>query len=409
MTETVTNSRASTRADGATGTPAQVSEAWWDRALFGWHLAFVGIAALLAVLYVIDGAPPLSYVLLVALVVWYLVIGRRALPEAEGKVAALYLVGAYGLFCSMVYLEPSSLTMLFILYPQTFALIGRLRTALAVTVGLSALFTVALIAREGWTREATVDGLIQGLINLAFAVLIGVFIMGVIRENERRAALITELEATRAELAEAHHQAGVMAERERLSHEIHDTLAQGFTSMLMLIQAADAAIEANPAAAHHRLSLAEQTARENLAEARALVAALAPVDLQEACLGDAVSRLVRRLGEEMDIGAAVQIEGTPRQLAPGTQVVLLRAAQEALANVRKHAGADAVAVHLRYRDDGTSLEVRDNGQGFDPAREENGSDGFGLRGMRARLEQVGGEMEVNSSAGRGTTVRVMVP
>jgi signal transduction histidine kinase len=389
--------------------PDQTSDGWWYRGLIGWHLAFVGIAAVLAVIYALNGAPPLTYALLGALVVWYALTGARALPENAGRLGALYLVGAFGLFTWMVYLERDSLTMLFILYPQTFALVRPLGRALAVTAGLSAMFTVAVIARGGWTHEAAVDGIIQGLINQAFAVLIGVFVTGVIRENERRAALIAELEATRAELAEAHHQAGVMAERERLAHEIHDTLAQGFTSMLMLLQAAEAAVDSNPAAARHRLSLAELTARENLAEARALVAALAPVDLQEASLGDAVGRLVRRLGEETEIGAAVEIEGTPRPLAPNTQVVLLRATQEALANVRKHAGADAVAVHLTYRDDGTSLEVSDNGQGFDPEAELDGAYGFGLRGMRARVEQVGGALEVNSAAGRGTTVRVMVP
>jgi len=172
----------------------------------------------------------------------------------------------------------------------------------------------------------------------------------------------------------------------------------------MLVQAAGSALDADdPPTA--RLTLAERTARENLAEARAVFAELGPLDLQTATLPDAIGRITDRIGTELGITACVDIAGEPRTLPRHAEVVLLRAAQEALANVRKHSMAKAVAIRLSYDGDGTILEVTNDGDGFEPAR----ADGFGLRGMRARVEQVGGEVEVVSTVGRGTTVRVGMP
>jgi signal transduction histidine kinase len=171
-------------------------------------------------------------------------------------------------------------------------------------------------------------------VNTVFAVIFGLWIHGIITESNRRAELVAELRATRAELAEAHHQAGVLAERERLAHEIHDTLAQGFTSILMLAQAADTAVDHNPAAARERIEMIEDTARENLAEARSLIVALGPADLASdgpASLSEALGRLAQRFGTELDLDVAVNVAGRVRSLPANVEVVLLRATQEALA------------------------------------------------------------------------------
>ncbi|WP_205856653.1 sensor histidine kinase, partial [Phytoactinopolyspora endophytica] len=244
--------------------------------------------------------------------------------------------------------------------------------------------------------------------------LLGLLMVGVIRQAERRAVLIDELEATRSELAETERARGVLEERERLAHEIHDTLAQGFTSILALSQATEAAIERRPDAARERLALLERTARENLAEARALVHALAPADLQEASLPDAIRRIAGRFTEEAGVASEMEVDAVP-ELVPRLQVsgeiVLLRSVQEALANVRKHAEATSVRVALSFvagEKGMASVTVVDDGKGFDPRR-VNEANGFGLRGMRARAQEVGGGLEVVSSSGCGTTVRVHVP
>jgi signal transduction histidine kinase len=240
----------------------------------------------------------------------------------------------------------------------------------------------------------------------AFTAAFGGYIGRIITQSDERASLIAQLEATRAELAEVSRQAGAMAERQRLAGEIHDTLAQGFSSILMLIQAAEAQLELSPATARSQLSLAAQTARENLAEARTLVGGLASAQLQAGTLEDALRRITQRAGAELGIGASFSIDGTGRRLPAATEVVLLRAGQEALANVRKHAGAQSVAVLLRYGPDRVRLEVTDDGTGFDPAL-VNG--GYGLSGMRARVDEAGGTVAVRSAPAEGTSVQVEVP
>jgi signal transduction histidine kinase len=240
----------------------------------------------------------------------------------------------------------------------------------------------------------------------AFTTAFGDYIGRIITQSDERASLIAQLEATRAELAEMSRQAGVMAERQRLAGEIHDTLAQGFSSILMLIQAADAQLELSPATARGQLSLAAQTARENLAEARTLVGELASAQLRAGTLEDALRRITQRSGAELGIGASFSVEGTGQRLPAATEVVLLRVGQEALANVRKHAAAQNVAVWLRYRPDCVRLEVTDDGAGFDPAL-VNG--GYGLSGMRARVDEAGGTVSVRSAPAKGTSVQVEVP
>src|SRR5262249_44379654 len=221
-----------------------------------------------------------------------------------------------------------------------------------------------------------------GVVRLVVAGVIGLWITGCGGESEQRAVLIGELRQTRDELATVSHEAGVLAERERLAAEIHDTLAQGFTSVLMLLQAAEAGLDLDPEQVRRHLRLAQRTARDNLAEARALVAALAPPEL-DGGLPAALRRLADRFGQELAIESSVAVRGAVRWLPASCEVVLLRAAQEALANVRKHAGATAVAVTLSYRDSSAELTVRDDGRGFAPGAVP--AAGYGPSRMPGRL------------------------
>jgi signal transduction histidine kinase len=228
----------------------------------------------------------------------------------------------------------------------------------------------------------------------------------VIEQSLERAALIEQLEATRAELAAAHHEAGVQAERHRLAGEIHDTLAQGFTSIVTLLQAAEASLRPDSQEARRHLDLALVTARENLAEARTLVTTLTPAPLEAGTLGDSVHRVTGTTGAQAGIEARAEVTGTARRLPTGTEVVLLRVCQEALANVRKHASAHQVRVRLCYAAATVRLTVTDDGTGFDPAKPDGG---YGLKGMADRVSQVGGTVEVTSAPGAGTEVRAEVP
>jgi signal transduction histidine kinase len=174
----------------------------------------------------------------------------------------------------------------------------------------------------------------------------------------------------------------------------------------MLLQAADADVGREPAAAREHLALALQTARENLAEARALVAALAPAGLEPGALDGALRRLTDAVPGHLGPPASFEVTGPAVPLPRPAEVMLLRVAQEALANVRRHARAGRVQVRLRYGQGQVGLEVTDDGVGFDPGQ---AGGGYGLPGMRARVGEAGGRLEVRSSPGCGTTVSVVVP
>ena len=275
-----------------------------------------------------------------------------------------------------------------------------------VTTARRALAFVVIInviggALEAW-RNPGLAGALTALGIAAFAITFAYvysrWMARVIEQSLDRAALIEQLEATRAELAAAHHEAGVQAERHRLAGEIHDTLAQGFTSIVTLLQAGQASLDAASPARRH-LDLALLTARENLAEARTLVTALTPATLEAGTLGDTVRRVTSATGAQAGIEAHAEVTGTARRLPTGTEVVLLRVCQEALANVRKHAGARQVRVRLCYAGATVRLTVTDDGKGFDPG---GATGGYGLKGMRDRVSQVGGTVEVASVPGRGT-------
>jgi signal transduction histidine kinase len=216
---------------------------------------------------------------------------------------------------------------------------------------------------------------------------------------------VAELAETRAELAAMSHRSGVLAERERLAREIHDTLAQGFASVLLLLEAADAESATAERPARDRLEQARRTARDSLAEARALVAGLTPPGLREQSLPAALRQVVDRATEELPEGATLAVRGAPRALPAGQEVVLLRALQEALSNIRKHAHATTVRVELEYGRPRITLRVTDNGRGFDLA---HCSGGFGLAGLRRRVAEAGGSVAVQSGPGSGTTLSVDV-
>jgi signal transduction histidine kinase len=381
----------------------------WTRLVPGWHAGFWLVVILVAGWAVAGGdlAPSRrAWVLglVAALAVTYLATVQRGTfrPSPHSRV---YLAVAVGVTGAGIALHPALALLLFVVYAQAWMLSGG-RTEGALW---SVLLTVATIggfaAQDGFTPRALADVAPPMLVGLVFTLMLGFWIWGIIDQSTERARLIAELERTRADLAAAERARGVMDERERLSREVHDTLAQGFTSVVMLAQAATPLLARNPGKAAGQLSLIEEVARENLAEARALVAASAPAGLDGATLPDAVRRLAERFEQETGIEVTADVAPVAR-LDRDREVVVLRAVQEALSNVRRHAGARRVAVRLVDDCDGTLVEVDDDGAGFPPERR---GAGYGLTGMRARIQEVGGELDVASTPGGGTCLTVRVP
>ena len=406
----------------APSVPGSVAELenFWVRTRIGWTAVYLGLLALVALFTVISdglsvGDKLASLALLGVMAVSYFFVGRHVLGEDQGTPSLIQVVVAWMCFYGLVVVGSRGAEtgggpeyfLLFMLFPQIWAYLST-RRAVVATVIVVVCLAVVEIGLAGWNRQAAVDVLLVMLLQLALALLLGLFITGIIDQAERRAVLIDQLERTQAELTETEHARGVLAERERLAREIHDTLAQSFTSILTLSQATDVALPSGAAAARERLTLIERAAREGLAESRALVGALGPIDLVDTSLAEAVERVVARFGTETGLPAVMTVSGRPRSLPANYEVVLLRAAQEALANVRRHARAQAVRVTLTFPPDGpgsATLEIADDGTGFDPLEAR----GYGLRGMRARVEQVGGTLEIASGVGTGTSIRVLVP
>ncbi|MEU7008412.1 sensor histidine kinase [Streptomyces sp. NPDC046332] len=226
------------------------------------------------------------------------------------------------------------------------------------------------------------------------------------RQADRQRALIDDLIRTRRELAAIERREGTLAERQRLSMEIHDTLAQGLSSQQMLLQAAERTWDSDPSTARRHVRTAESIAERNLAEARRFVHDLAPADLAE---GGGLEEALRMLaGRE---SAAFRVDGAPVPLPERAQSALLRIAQGALANVREHAGATSAALTLTYLGDQVVLDIADDGRGFDPAaaRDGGGVRGHGLPAMRARVRQLGGTLTVESTPGEGTVLSAAIP
>ncbi|WP_405776978.1 sensor histidine kinase [Streptomyces sp. NBC_00859] len=229
------------------------------------------------------------------------------------------------------------------------------------------------------------------------------------RTNARLQQALDENAALHAQLLVQAREAGVADERRRLAAEIHDTIAQGLAGIITQLQVVS--LTRTPGVAGEHLARAQELARHSLGEARRSVQNLSPVALADAALPEALKKLVAEWSVSAGVRAEFTVTGTVEPLHEEVEATLLRIAQEALANTERHAAAARVGVTLSYMDDEMTLDVRDDGRGFDPAALPSRSTdrGFGLGGMCARAERIAGSVVVESEQGHGTAVSARVP
>ncbi|MEU9191691.1 sensor histidine kinase [Streptomyces hundungensis] len=368
------------------------------------HALLGGLLALAAVRAVGDGAPHAGAVLALAVLMAVVyAVGVALRPVRPRTPAAALWLGALGVvWLALLAVSSDALWTAFPLYFLLLHLLA-LRWALPAVLGTAGA-AIASFVLHG--QQVTPGAFIGPLLGAAVAVATVLGYDALYRESERRRELIDELVATRAELAEAERTAGTLAERERLAREIHDTLAQGLSSIQLLLRAAERALPAgDPARAH--VEQARRAAQDNLAEARRFVKALTPPDLEHGSLAGALERLCSGAP-----GPAVQfgVSGTPVELPTPYEVALLRVAQSALANTVQHAAAGRAEITLSFMDTSVALDVVDDGRGFDPAaRRPKEPGGFGLPAMRSRALSLGGTLSVESAPGQGTAVAITLP
>ncbi|WP_354171422.1 sensor histidine kinase [Arthrobacter sp. UYEF36] len=313
-----------------------------------------------------------------------------------------------------------------------------LRLALPAIALSTVLVIVAL-----WFHNTGADGgalqlpmVLGPAFGAAFAVVTGLAYRALYLEAEKQRLAAEELRRTRAELARSQHDAGTLAERARLAREIHDTLAQGFSSIVLMGRSAEKSLDdGDTATARDRLRTVQETASANLAEARNFVRGLQPPVLAESPAEspsesptgnspeDPLVNSLRRLCEKTETEAAARgaklrcrfdLEGTPVDLPNPYRTTLLRAAQASLANVWVHARADTAVVTLSFLGSEVAMDIYDDGAGFepsavtDPAGRPDGS-GYGLKSLQERVSALAGSLDIESAPGEGTVVAIRLP
>lgn len=306
--------------------------------------------------------------------------------------------------------------------PLGFAVLQVLpfRGAVTVVVLMTALVTVA----ELRIADGVDPTVIAGPIGIA---LVTVLVYRALqRESAARQALLDELTDAQHELLQAQHRAGALAERQRLSREIHDSVGQRLASITLLLAATEQDWDRRPDLARDHVGVAAATARDGLAEVRRVVHGLPPVELADDPSGEALPSALRRLVDETagtdgsgtGPEVSLHVHGEPVPLAADVAGALLRSARGALANAIEHSGAGRVAVTLTFLSDEVRLDVRDDGVGFDVTTGAAASDtsrpgrtgrGRGLQGIADRAAGLGGRASVESAPGDGTTVSVELP
>jgi signal transduction histidine kinase len=211
-----------------------------------------------------------------------------------------------------------------------------------------------------------------------------------------------------AELGEQLRHAAVLKERTRMARDIHDTLAQGFTGVILQSDAAEEALlEEDPEHAVRHMRRARELARESLGEARRSVHALRPQALEKAAFPDALKAIITNAAAGTSLHANFQLKGEPRELQPAVEENLLHIGQEALTNALKHAHATEFQARLCFDSGAVRLELRDNGDGF--VVDAVNGEGFGLIGMKERAEQIGATLTILSETGTGTEIVAVSP
>ncbi|CCQ14097.1 Histidine kinase [Rhodococcus sp. AW25M09] len=369
---------------------------------------FMALLTLSIVRAVFDRGPHLTSVVVTAAVLGSVYAAGALWPRVRTSrsTAAAWLLAVALAWTALLLVSPEAV---YLAFPLFFLQLHLLPTQW----GLAAVTATAIIAIGGfsWHRGGFTVGVIIGpSLGAAVAIAVVLGYQALYRESEQRRALIEELTATRGELAAAEREAGVLAERERLAREIHDTLAQGLSSIHLLLRAAERLLPERSDEARSHVVQARETASSNLEEARRFVRALSPADLENASLPSALERLCARTSVSTGLTIDWQLSGTPILLQTAQEVVLLRIAQAALANSVEHAHATRIAVTLSYMDTEVALDVVDDGAGFDPDAVTSGADhGFGLPGMRARARSLQGALAIESRPGEGAAIAITLP
>ncbi|WP_193598013.1 sensor histidine kinase [Microbacterium sp. YJN-G] len=381
----------------------------------GQHLMAVVLTAIGVIRAIGDGTPIIVAVITgLAILAWHTAGAILPSKSRSRTVIVWWLIGFALVWVAAVAVSAEFVWLAFLLWLLAGHLL-RLPWGLLFSLIVLTIVITAPILHHGTTSYANVFGPLIG----------GVFAFGISRgylqllrdaaERERLVASLTraqsEMSELQEELAHAQRHSGVIAERTRLSRDIHDTVAQSLSSIRLLAHA-ETAREHDPVTSRAFAQL-ETLATDSLADVRRIVAALAPAELENGALAPALQRMLDRARDETGLQVELHVDDSLPQLPTEVEVALLRTAQSAIANVRLHAGATHIVMSLIDAEDSVRLDLIDDGAGFDVSgwerRGEATGSSYGLRFMRARLRELGGGLDIESTPGEGTAISAHLP
>lgn len=378
----------------------------WEQWDWVWHFSAYGLL-ILNLIFVYRSEPRITsfsfFLILCALLgLWYIPFLNISTLRVwdNPKRGALYLVPGWAIWAGLISLTADSLLLMGIFLPLVFSRFP-IRWAAGITIlqilGLYLLY-IMLYPTGHWLLILMI---ILGL--LIILTIIGVFISSIIIQSTDRQRLIDELTRSRANLMKVEREAGRLNERQRLARDIHDTLAQHFTSIIMHLSAAK---HGSPESVQSAAQQAEDAAREGLGEIRRIVRDMQPEQIEKASLVEAVEELAARWSAENNVQVKMAVTGTPYPLPSSAETALLRISQEAMHNITKHAQAKNVRITFSFMEDIFVMDIADDGLGFDPSKT---GDGFGMKTMRDRIEELSGIFTIESERGGGTAIAVSLP
>jgi signal transduction histidine kinase len=376
----------------------------------GWDVASGALFAVIAVLaFTLPGRFPGSSWMLVAtaagIAAVYAFGARRYVslydgPEPSPLTSGLLQAALIALLAIGTSIEPTMMLLQTLVLPLIWMTSRSTRQSVIVTLLNAVVLTIAYGAADGFSPGMVLGGFVTSGLSASFSIALGLWITRIAEWGAERQRLLAELTAAQHGQEAASREAGAAAERARLAREVHDTIAQSLTSIVMLAERSrrDGSREA--------IALIEDAAREALREARALVV----VESSAADPSGSLAEALRRLGDRFsrETGLRVAVDASPVTVPRDVQVVLLRCAQEGLANVRKHADAQEASLRLTIDRD-AMLVVSDDGRGLAGWRPDGQDRGFGLSGMRERVDLVGGSLEARDGDTAGTILTVRIP
>lgn len=372
----------------------------------GLHVMFVALDILVIVRAVLapTDASVAVVILAVVLLATYLLgaVGAAIGAGHTRRSSSIWLSALTLQWVVLLFLTSEAAYLVFPLFFLYLHLLGRVWGSTAVVIA-----TVVAICTLGVHNGWSMGGAVGPIVGAGVALLIGLGYQALAREAQQREALMQELLSTREQLAATEHESGVLAERARLAREIHDTVAQGLSSIQMLLHAAERADPARAGIQHIRL--ARETAASNLIDARRFIRELTPPDFDDRGLGGALRRLAATQWAAQGLQVNVRVSDAV-DIPMHMKTALLRIAQGAVANVIQHAHASSATITLAIDRDRLQFTVADDGRGFDPdqtIRDAPGrSDSFGLHATRERVAQLGGTLTIDSRPENGTALTV---